>query len=691
MNRSALLILAIPACVFGAEPKAIASYTISARLLTDQKAVSGRELLAWTNDSPDRISELQFHLYMNAFKNEKSTFMRESGGQIRGDRVRKDAWGWIDVKKLQISGGPDLTKAIEFLHPDDENADDQTVARVPLPRPVPPGGQIQIEIEFYTKFPHVFARSGFHGDFFFGGQWFPKIGVYEKAGIRYAKQGRWNCHQYHATSEFYADYGQYDVQLTTPANYVVGATGVEMGRWDAADGAITRRFLQDNVHDFAWTAQPRFIRLERLFDAEREVRPTELTGISDRFGITHEDARLSNVRMILLLQPEHTSQAERHFAAVRNGLKYFGLWYGRYPYQTITVVDPPHGGGGAEGMEYPTLITAGTRWLIGPNDGSPEEVTVHEFGHQFWYGLVATNEFEEAWMDEGFNVYSTGEVMDKAYGQRNAPQSVMSIPLSLLMRMPTYTSDILNRAGYLAAPTADDLARNAWQYESLLSYGVNSYPRTALMLRTLANTIGAPVMARVMRTYQQRWRYAHPAAPDFIKVVNEVSGKDMTWFFDQFVYGSTPVDYSVANVKSDLIEEPEGVFDRNGKRVTITPEERSRIDGEKSKQKKETFRTKITIRREGVAVYPIDLLVRFANGETERRQWDGRYRWIKYEFVKPSKAAMVQVDPDHKLLLDANWTNNSWVADQKYATPIKWSATLMFWVQQMMAALSVLS
>ncbi len=168
----------------------VVRYNIRAQLDAGRHAVTGQETLTWRNESPDAVGELRFHLYLNAFANEKSTFIRESGGQLRGDRLAKDGWGWIDVRHMQIAGGPDLTGAIRFIHPDDDNADDRTVIAVALPQPVAPGGSITLEINFLSQLPKVYARTGYHQDFLMVGQWFPKIGVYEKAGDRYAKTGR---------------------------------------------------------------------------------------------------------------------------------------------------------------------------------------------------------------------------------------------------------------------------------------------------------------------------------------------------------------------------------------------------------------------------------------------------------------------------------------------------------------------
>ena len=204
---------------------------------------------------------------------------------------------------------------------------------VPLARPVAPGETVNVQITWSSRVPRTFARTGAIGDFYFVGQWFPKIGVLEDTG--------WNTHQFHSGTEFFADFGTYDVRLTVPKGWVVGATGVERERRDEPDGATTtHRYVQDDVHDFAWTTSPHFLDQHATF----------------------ADAGLPPVDVRLLLQPEHAGQADRHFAAARATLKNYGQWFGPYPYGHLTIVDPAWQSD-ASGMEYATLITAGTRWL----------------------------------------------------------------------------------------------------------------------------------------------------------------------------------------------------------------------------------------------------------------------------------------------------------------------------------------
>jgi hypothetical protein len=629
---------------WGGEAARIVNYEISARLDTKLRAVEGHETLTWLNDSSEEVRELRFHLYMNAFRDDKSTFQREEDGH-----PKKDALGSIEVKSLRIAGGADLTKSMRFLHPDDDNAEDRTVMAVALPEPVKAGRSIALEIDFHTKLPHVSARTGYHGDFYMVAQWFPKIGVWEKAGERYATQGQWNCHQFHANSEFYADFGRYAVSLTAPSNYVVGATGVlENRREDAAAKTATYRFVQEDVHDFAWTASPLFQRIERTFDPAREVSARELAETAKLLGLPEKEVSLQPVRMILLIQPEHAAQVERHFKALRAGLKYFGLWYGKYPYPTITMVDPPYGGGAAGGMEYPTLFTAGTSWLVSERRQAPEMVVVHEFGHQFWYGMVANNEFEEAWLDEGFNTYSTSKILDKVYG----PQDLSP---SRWVHGPGVNWDAINRGAYLMGAKTDNLLRNAWEYYDGSSYGLNSYPRSGITLRTLENYLGEATMARIMRTYFQRWRYRHPCTRDFIQVANEVSGQDLKWSFDQFVYGSNVVDYKVGEVENREV-------------------------GDKKKQ----FESVVKIRREGEAIFPVEIRVRFTDGKTADRKWDGEYRWVKFKFTGPAGVESVEIDPGHKILLDVNFANNSYREDVAVKPLFKWWQNLLFWAENLL-------
>ncbi len=698
----------------------IVRYKMSAKLDPTTKTVKGHYTLTWWNHTEDSISDLYFHLYLNAFKNADSTFLRESRVRRRQEEMKTwlerpdpDKWGWVDVNKIQIVGGPDLTGAKIFVHPDDGNASDQTVMRVPLPRAIPPFGTIEFSVEFTAKLPRALARNGYEGDYFLMAQWFPKMGVYESPSdrgpelddVRESKRGAWNSHQYHANTEFYADYGVYDADLTAPSDYIVGATGVLQGDPKSADGTTTYHYYQEDVHDFAWTASPRFQKLTRTFVARDEARPEELAALSKVLQVPAEQLALRDVNVTFLLRPGHERVADRYFRAVFNALKYFGLWYSQYPYDTLTVVDtPPHSATCC--MEYPTFITVSTYLWPGERGSSPESVTVHEFGHQFWYGLVGNNEFEEAWLDEGFNTYSTGKVLEQAYrtpcGYLHAfgvpvPASpwmgvkvprfpfagVNEIPMGAYFSCVEFPERTSRRREYLEHAKDDDLVRNGWQYVSGESYSVNSYTRVGLTLRTLESYLGPDTMARAMRTYHQRWRYRHPTTRDFIATVNEVSGRNMDWFFQQFFYNSNLVDYAVAEIRNDPMEGKVGVYDEGGGKPAYSQAAAAEAF-RNSKDKR--YRSTVVVRRWGEAVAPVDVVVHFENGETVREHWDGKYRWVKYVYEKASKVNWAEVDPERKFALEANFTNNSLLAKEDNRAAARWYVRWIFWLENLFLA-----
>jgi hypothetical protein len=678
----------------------VADYDMRVRLDPEAKTLDGQQRIVWRNPSPEPVGELWFHLYLNAFKSSKSTFFVESGGQLRGDRMAEDGWGWVDVRSIRRADGLDLTPGATFEHPDDGNTDDRTVWRVPLPEPVPAGGEIALDVTFQAKLPRIFARTGYFRDYFLVGQWFPKLGVYEPAGMRGRAAGGWNCHQFHANSEFYADFGRYRVEITLPTRFVVGATGTRTERRENPDGTSTHVFEQADVIDFAWTASPRFLEVKSTFSAEKDVTPEEYADTAKLLGRSLDEVRLSDVEVKVLLQPQHAAQAERHLKAAKAAIKWFGLWYGRYPYRTITVVDPAFGAGGSGGMEYPTFITAGTsslfnRWPF-KRVLLPEEVTVHEFGHQYWQSMVASNEFEESWLDEGFNTHSTAKVMERVYG----PWTVQLLGLRI-------SEDNISRAGNSSDRMFDAIRTPAWGY-SPGNYGFNSYQRTNLTLQTLESLLGTETMARVMRTYHERWRFRHPTSADFYAVVSEVAGKDARWYFDQTVERPGILDDEVASVTSERVLEPRGVFGEGAAKTTVTTKEARKKEQEADKAGGRPWRSTIVVRRRGEVTLPMSLSLEFEGGRSramalqefdlegskaeampllegrkEGRPWLGR--WKRIEITGERRLVSATVDPENRVAIDVNRLNNSRRVEPDGRAAAHWGARWVFWLQQMLA------
>ncbi len=633
----------------GARSPRNASYSIEVRLDHASRTLTGRAVITWRNISGQATSELPFHLYYNAWKNTRSTWLRGRALSRRAPAPRRAGdWGWIDVTSVRLLPGGaqpvDLSPTRRYIQPDDGNADDQTVMAVTLPAPVPPGEAINVEVSWTSRVPRTFSRTGTVGSYYFIAQWFPKIGVLEDSG--------WNCHQFHAGTEFYADYGVYDVQITVPRGWMVGATGLETARRDNADGTVQHRYHAEDVHDFAWTTSPDFL--------ERRAR--------------FEHPTLPAVDMRLLLQPEHASQADRHFEATRAALRYYGEWFGAYPYGYITIVDPAWQSGSG-GMEYPTLFTAGSRWLAPAGVTTPEGVTIHEAGHQFWYGIVGNNEFEHAWLDEGLNTFSTGRVIatTPAYRQNFAAARYFGgfIPWVFTDLPQSREVDDNGLGSYRAAAESDVPATPSWRYHPASGGGI-SYSKTALWLHTLERYLGWPVLQRGMSTFFERWQFRHPRPQDFFGVLNEVSGRDLTWYFDQVYRSSNVFDYAVDSVRSAPAA-AEGFVDRQGKPEFVAAPAAT------------PYRTVVIVRRLGEAVFPVEVDVVFRNGERVKEQWNGRERWKAFTYEKPATADYAVVDPSRTLLLDVNYANNSYTTrPQAGAAARKWMLKWMVWLQDAM-------
>jgi hypothetical protein len=621
-----------------------ASYDIDVTLDPSARTLTGTGIITWRNTGQIPAYSLRLHLYWNAFRNTNSTWVKQR--QLAGDTpfaaAAADDFGYTNVTALSFIHGDgtetDLMAQFRYISPEDQNGDDRSLAAADLPVPVPPGQTMRIKVAWTGRFPKNFDRTGAIGDYFLAVQWFPKLGVFEQAG--------WVARQFFANSEFFADFGSYDVRMTVPAGWLVGATGVEQSRADAA-GRTTHRYVQDDVHDFAWAASPDFIERTQRF----------------------EHPGLPPVDMRLLLQPEHDHLAQRHFDAAAATLRYYGEWFGPYPYPALTIVDPPYRSQSG-GMEYPTLFTAGTRWLSPEQTNDPEYVVIHETGHQWWQGMVANNEVLHAWLDEGINEYADSRLQSIAF-QPNypvqrffgdfIPWQFRDIPLQ--RATDTNYMNTFRRAGY-----RDSLAMPTY----LLWPGTHqslSYHKAALMLHTLERMHSWDVMQRVLATFFARWKFKHPTPDDFFAVLNEVTGQDHRAFIDQVYLGSNTFDYAVDRLDSEHIAW-RGLTDAGAYEAQTL----NRL-----------YRTVVVVRRLGSGQLPVDVLVTFADGHQERERWDGRMPWQTFTYDRPARAVSAQVDPERVLLLDTNFTNNSRTLEpQRDQAATKWSLRWMVWLQDLL-------
>ncbi len=443
--------------------------------------------------------------------------------------------------------------------------------------------------------------------FHFVGQWFPKL-------ARLEPDGTWAHFPFHHLAEFYADFGTYDVTLDVPETFLVGATGPVVES-HTEGGRLLERHVQKDVHDFAWTAW-------------------------DGFRFHQETVDGVDVR---ILYPEgYEDVAEREVGAMRFALPYFGDRYGRYPYPVLTLVHPPEAAAEAGGMEYPTLITTGGPWFGVPLSHYVEGVTVHEFGHQYFYGLVATNEVLWPFMDEGVNSYAEADALGAMFGEASAIDAFgLTVSDHALQAVP---GNACAHKGKVAQP--------AYAFDSGNLYSELVYQRTATVLETLRRVYGDPAMSRTLGAYTRAFRFQHPGPEDFIKSFNDGMGGEAAAVLRRALFEKGWVDYAVVSVSSQPTSAPRGIFDEGGKRTTVRDAPVSSHD----------FEGWALVERRGTLALPVDVELVLADGARRRVRWDGAGDSIRIPYQGPSALRAAVVDPDHTVLLDDNLTNNHAVA-----------------------------
>ncbi|GIO88065.1 hypothetical protein J25TS5_49970 [Paenibacillus faecis] len=580
----------------------ITEYHIQVHLDEKNQTLIGTETLTWTHPGKKSVNELYLHLYPNAFASGESTFMKESGGKLRGDLMPKDGWGGMELTEIRTTDGISLLHRLQYVQPDDGNTHDRTLAKIRLPVTVRGGEDLTLKIQFKVKLPKVFARMGTAGDFVMAGQWFPKVSVYEPAGTRGRQTEGWNLHQYHGNSEFYSDFGIYSVSINVPETYTVAATGFQTKPAVRKDGRKTVQFYADDVHDFAWSASPHFVYAEEPFSS----------------------AEVPGVRIKMYLDPAHQDLKDRYFYAAKVALSNFSKWYGRYPYSTLSVVVPPAQGNGAGGMEYPTLVTA-----FGANSESPgydelERTVIHEVAHQFFYGMVANNEFEEAWLDEAFASYAEDKLMEQEFG--------------IAPNLPLQAALVSNPA---------PLAQVSWKFGSSDIYAKNVYSRGQLILLDIERQVGAKAMKRILYNYSQKFRFKHPTTSDFQRIVEQVTGRSWKAYFNQYVYDGKMADFSVDRITV------QSIAGKNGAPL---------------------YESKVTLSRRGGSAPKVPLLFSFKDGNTVRKVWNGEGETVQMTLQYKEPLDWVQIDPDYSLVLENKHINNYMRAE--VAEPTGTRATL---------------
>jgi len=614
-----------------------ASYKIDARLDAARHQIMATETLTWTNTGQSAVDAMPFHLYLNGFKNESSLFMQTSRGELRLAHASDNGWGWIQIESLQIAGA-ELAPTLTYPY-----APDQTVADLKLPRPVEPGATIELAFKFTAQLPEVFARTGYKGEFNMVAQWFPKVGV--RVGPPGAEH--WECQPFHANNEFFADFGTYDVNLTVPSTHVVAATGVLVNAAESPGGTRTLSYHAEDVHDFAWMADPYM----KIYSGQAKL----------------EDG---TVEVRVYARAEQAEFAHRHLEAARGAIERFSTYFVPYPWPIMTVIDPPvDAASGAGGMEYPTLVTtAGDSVFARPGIHLPEYVTVHEVGHNWFQGMLASNEPEEAWLDEGVNEWADEHVMADLYGARTSGVDWKGWQADL--------GELRNALDDDPHAVPSPIATAAYAFVDSRAYAMASYELTRRAFDTLERTVGSARFLAAMKAYAKAWAFKHPTGRDLFAVLEQELGEDLGWFLGPAFHDVGGVKLSVRSASCRPSHPPRGVFGDGATKKLVTESEAGDTG---------SWQCEVVVQNPGVVHVPVDVELRFADGSAERVRWEvrGDSHWERFPIERSSRLVDVRLDPDHKIALDSPVLHERRL-DGDGAASLRASARMASWTQLVM-------
>jgi hypothetical protein len=596
-------------------------YKIEVTLDPSNHHLYGTEIAIYHNNSPDTLREIYYHLYLNAFRPGSSM-------QIRGDIIRNriyrrivslkpDEYGWTKVEYIKADG-----EKIEFEIND-------TILKAKLKKPLPPGSSVKLEMKFESQIPKQTRRNGRNnreGIDYSMAQWYPKICEYDLEG--------WHPDPY-IEREFYGVWGNFDVSITLPSDYLVGATGViqnpkevlcgyELGavdtvifpsQWQKETGKLkTWRFKAENVHDFAWVADRDYI---------HEITWVEIDG--------------DTVIVHLLYQPDVYNLWLEAGEFTRKILELYSRWYGKYPYKSFTVAQAGDGG-----MEYPMLIMITGR----RSRTSMIGILAHEIGHNWFYGLLGNNESKEAWLDEGFATFVTSKVMREFLGERWKTSGGIS---GFLRPESDIYGGYRNYIKYTQLGYEEPVLLHSDFFRESITYVNAVYGKGAAFLEMLEYVVGDSVFDLIMKTYFKEWHFKHPTTKDFERIAEKISGMELDWLFDQWLKTTRTCDYS--------IEEVYGRWEREGG--------------------KKRYVLKVKLKNRDQIVMPIELMLKFKDGDERRviipldiqlksKNKPGAivlppWKWVdpEYEFKLEleKEVKYVEIDPEFKLR-DMNRLNN---------------------------------
>jgi hypothetical protein len=575
MIGSILLSVSMLCVVSGLSPRVPSAYEIRVYLDDSSHTMTGRENITFVNPTTLNLDTIAFHLYPNAFKDTATVYLREY------EKDRKDvADGNIaksEVSNIIIDG--------RFFEPEEYDIDG-TRLYIPLRKQLAPGQSIKISLDFEVLIPKMIGHFGYDSD-----------GVYLVAhclpilcGYQDDRLIDW---EYHATSEFFSNFSYYDVTLELPGDFKVVSTGV-ISKESETDSTVVWRAVADTVIDFAFVCGP---------------------------DMLDYDSEFNGIRLKYLIKDRHKGNYAAIDSTVKNSLQYCGDRLYPYPYNVFSLVDA---GFTTSGLELPGLII-----VRNPRQDSELKrylklTIAHEVAHQWFYATIATNEFEEPWLDEGFASFFENEIAIE-YGFDLSP---------LLFSNYFYSERYSTRFFGLLQEAEYPIDLKSWDYPDWHAYAASVYYRAWMVLRALENVLGDSSFAHGLKTYAENYRFKHPDQKDFIKSVSESSSTDLKRFVEMFIDGTARVDYAVQRLRYDK-NEPES--DSGKVKYTIHVDVVRKLDG----------------------ILPQVVTIGLEDGSTIERTWDGVGRKEKISFEADSRPVYASIDKKISYEIDENENNNT--------------------------------
>jgi len=573
-------------------------YTMNVELSETNHIMTGTQTIMYTNNSPDTLNRVFYHLYFNAFQplsmmDVRSNTLPDPDRRVssRIGNLKNNEMGYHFIESL-FQDGDSVQHKVEG-----------TILEVDLPKPILPGASTKLTMSFQSQVPVQIRRSGrdnSEGIDYTMAQWYPKLCEYDYQG--------WHANPY-IGREFHGIWGDYDVSITMNDSYVIAASGVlQNPNASATDGKKTWRYLAENVHDFAWGADPDYKVVTRKA----------------------HDGTIMN----FYYQPgERTNDNWEKLPEIMDvALEYMNSRFGKYPYPVYNFVQ-----GGDGGMEYPMLtFITGFR-----NLGSLVGVSVHEWMHSWYQMVLGTNESLYAWMDEGFTSFGSTETMNylKEKGMLGETASPLANPFS-----GTYNG----YKKFAASGLEEALSTHADHFRTNRAYGVAAYTKGAIFLRQLEYIIGEEAFAKGLLWYFNTWKFKHPNDNDFIRIMEKVSNIELDWYREYWVNSTHHPDYAVYDVEPHEDNKSKIIFVKDGKMPMPLDVLIEYVDGTN-----ELYNIPLRIMR---GEKKLD------NGRTFNYMPDWPWTHPVYTVFTEKSVKAVTIDPDQRMI-DMNRDNNTWTKE----------------------------